>query len=107
MPVDNLETIDIVSTAEDGSTVLIISDHLDWRDGDHLLTLQKKLNLYLRFIESGELFQRYPGAQGKKVGIEVVMLCEPDETAVEFLKRAGAIIEGAGFRFGYRRRPLT
>ena len=107
MPVDNLETIDIVSSDDEGNTVLIVSDHLEWDDASHLLTLQKKLNLYLRFIESGEVFEKYPDARGKKVIIEVVTLFEPDAIGTEFLRRAGAIIEGAGFGFSYRQRQAS
>jgi hypothetical protein len=42
-----------------GHIVLTVVDDLDWSDeGGHLLALQEKLNRYLAFIESGEVFER-------------------------------------------------
>ena len=39
--------------------ILTISDHLEWGVTDHLVKLQEKLNNYLSFIESGELYEAY------------------------------------------------
>lgn len=58
--------------------MLTISDHLDWdNEQGHLRTLQEKLNLYLAFIESGELLVKYPQAAGRHRRIDVVFRVQP------------------------------
>jgi hypothetical protein len=53
---------------QSGEMCLVISDHLDWTEqGEHLLLLQSKLNSYLAFIESGEIYGKLPKAIGKKL----------------------------------------
>ncbi|WP_407059149.1 DUF6572 domain-containing protein [Ralstonia syzygii subsp. celebesensis] len=32
---------------------------------EHLLLLQEKINCYLRFIESGEIYNSFPSAEGR------------------------------------------
>lgn len=64
MSVENPNVIDIIHTDKDGGHVtLTVTDHLEWGDGEHLLKLQDKLNKYLAFVESGEIFEKYPGAE--------------------------------------------
>jgi hypothetical protein len=47
-------------------TVLTIADSWDWTDEPkHLIALQAKLNSYLEFIESGQVWDEYPTAKGK------------------------------------------
>jgi hypothetical protein len=77
---------------------LIISDHLDWTDeGEHLLLLQSKLNTYLAFIESGEIYAKLPKAVGLKIVIEVVGKFPLSEEASKFYRLAGGAIKDAGF----------
>lgn len=60
MAVDNFDSIDAIGTNTDGELVLMIADHLDWEDEEyHLLVLQKKLNLYIDFIQNKEYKQYY------------------------------------------------
>jgi len=97
MPADEPDTIDIVATAPDGTVSLIVSDHLDWRDSlNHQLILQDKLNAYLRFFESGEMYAKFPKSQGQWPQIEIVFKYEPDEDGKAFLTRAAKVIESAG-----------
>jgi hypothetical protein len=55
MSLDNLEVVDAVGTEKDsGTIVLTILDAWDWDDqGQHLLALQAKINVYLGFVGSG------------------------------------------------------
>ena len=54
-----------------GKVILTVADHLDWADEKgHLLALQKKLNGYLAFVESGELNEVYPDSRGREPVIE-------------------------------------
>ena len=94
-------TIDIISTDKQGRVVLTITDHLAWDDDTHLEILQKKLNLYLAFVESGEVYEQYPDSKGKEFIFKVSCKFKPDAVGRDFLGKAGQIIEGAGFQFQY------
>ena len=99
MSIEDGDVIDIISTDRlTGHVILTISDHLDWTDtGRHLLLLQTKLNRYLAFVESGEIYEHYPDAKGKPIVFKIVFKFPPDETARAFLLRVRPIVEAAGF----------
>jgi len=99
MSVDQVGIVDMMSTDKTtGKVVLTIADHLDWSDSiEHQAILQKKLNAYLAFIESGEIFKKYPDAKGRQVAFKVVFKFKPDKKGVLFLNRARQVIESAGF----------
>jgi hypothetical protein len=102
MSVEDINTIDFIGTEENSETiVLTVSDHLNWGRTEHLETLQEKLNTYLKFIESGEIFDTYPNAKGKKVKIQVMLKHEPDDEGKEFLRKCTDVILSAGFQFNY------
>ena len=43
---------------------LMIADHLDWENElQHLTLLQDKINTYISFIESGQIYSVYPDAK--------------------------------------------
>ena len=48
-----------------------------WDDSEHLLLLQEKLNSYLAFIESGEIYESYPRAMGRQLVIDLVLKHSP------------------------------
>ena len=104
MAIDNSKTIDFISL--DGklnTALLVISDHLDWSNSlEHQYVLEEKLNAYLAFVESGEIFERFPKALGKGIEMQIVFLHEPDAPGFRFLTKAQAIIETAGFSFSYK-----
>ena len=99
MSVENLNVVDIVSTdRETGEVVLTVSDHLAWDDSiGHQAALQEKLNNYLAFVESGEILDRYPDAKGRLITMKIVLKHQPDEYGEEFLRKAKAVVERAGF----------
>ena len=104
MSVEQPDTIDIVGIDKDtGTVVLTISDHLDWSDSpSHQSTLQKKLNTYLAFVESGEIDKQYPSSKGRSVVFEVVFKYRPDRDALTFLSKVREIVEKAGFELRHR-----
>jgi hypothetical protein len=103
MAIDKINTIDLIGIDnKTGDVILTISDHLSWNDQkNHLLLLQDKLNTYLRFIESGEIFQSYPKAKGKKITIEIVGKYELSKDAESFLEKAKPITEEVGVKLKY------
>jgi hypothetical protein len=94
-----MDVVDIISTdPKTGHVVLSISDHLEWTDSvGHQTILQEKLNKYLAFVESGEILERYPDAQGRPIRFRVFFKYAPDGGGETFMAKARGIIEGAGF----------
>lgn len=96
MTVENTSIVDAVGTdKETGEVRLSIFDHLPW-DAEHLHLLQEKINVYLGFIESGEIYVSYPNAKGRPLVIDVLTKFRPSEDAARFLKHAEAVIENYG-----------
>jgi hypothetical protein len=100
MTVEEASKIDFTAIEpQTGDMCLVIADHLDWeaQEGEHLLLLQNKLNSYLAFIESGEIYTKLPKAIGRKIVIEVMGKFPLSEEAAKFYRLAGKAIEDAGF----------
>ena len=68
-----------------GEAVLTISDHLEFGDENRLEALQAKINSYLAFVESGEIFQEYPSAKDRAIAIEIALKHAPDEQGLRFV----------------------
>ena len=97
MTIEQLDKVDIIAHDEEKVT-LVISDHLEWDDqNEKLLLLQEKLNLYLSFIGSGEVFEQYPLAKNKLFEIQVVSKYQPNNEAKEFTLLASKLVREAGF----------
>ncbi|MBU6951605.1 DUF6572 domain-containing protein [Hahella sp. HN01] len=102
MTISQTIVVDAVSVDKDaGKVVLTISDHLEWEDDEHLYLLQEKINSYLAFIESGEIYEKYPGAKGRGIVISLICKYNPSSIGVGFLSQVSEIILGAGFDFRY------
>ena len=84
--------VDAIGTEKTtGDIILTITDSWDWEDEQqHLLALQAKLNSYFNFIESGQIFDEYPNAKGRKLVIDVVTRFPLPEIGVQFLEKANA-----------------
>ena len=104
MSVDQIDAIDFATVHKtSGDLWLTISDHLPWdeNEGDHLALLQKKLNAYLRFIESGEVVKKVPAADGRRIVINIVGKFPLSQNAHFFFAKARVAIEEAGFRLQF------
>jgi hypothetical protein len=96
--------IDFHSIDKDtGELWLTIADELPWQDDDdeHLMLLQEKLNTYLRFIESGELYKKIPNVKDRRIAINLVGKYFLNRSADEFLHMARIAIANAGFRLQF------
>lgn len=108
MSVEQSNVIDFVSTDKEDDIVLTISDHLEWDAANkHILILQDKINAYLRFLESGEIFEHYPQAKNRKCVIKVVSLHPPSEDGKSFLAAVKNTVEGAGFGFYFEQKHFN
>lgn len=102
-----LETnvIDVIGVdPEKGIARLGISDHLEWGVGEveHLNLLQDKINSYLRFLESGEIYDHYPDARHCQCEIELIAKYPLPKNAIDFVSKAKKIIADAGFGLSYK-----
>ncbi len=101
MSVEDLKTIDCIGIPIESpdEVNLGISDHLDWDVSfdEHLYMLQEKINAYLRFIESGEIYQSFPPAtQTSKKVIEVFFKYEPPSQATPCLSHVADCLKQLG-----------
>lgn len=103
MSVNQTDTVDFISTTPDGKIILTISDHHFWDETWHLQLLQDKINSYLQFIESGQIFNDYPNAAGRELIIEIVMQFEPNEEGISFLEKAKGVVTKVAIGFQWRR----
>lgn len=54
----------IGKSVNENKLALMIADHLDWENElQHLTFLQDKINAYISFIESGQVYNVYPDAK--------------------------------------------
>ncbi len=101
MTVEQAKVVDAVGTdTSTGRVNLTIADHLEW-DTDHLVKLQEKLNSYLAFVESGEIYTVYPASMDRAIAIDLVLKYRPNAEAETFLAQVRSIVEGAGLAFHY------
>ncbi|KVD94720.1 hypothetical protein WS63_03555 [Burkholderia stagnalis] len=99
MTILDSNTVDVIGTLpERNLVVLSISDHLEWgmETAEHLLLLQEKINTYLGYIESGEVYTSFPSAKGRNFMIRVYFKHEPDAEADTFIGRAASVLRDAG-----------
>lgn len=92
-----------------GNVSLTVVDDLDWTDEQgHLLLLQEKLNIYLAFIESGEVFERIAEEIGRSVPdstpvtVTIIAKFALPLRAQAFVEHAKDAFSGAGFRLSHR-----
>lgn len=92
-----------------GHVSLTVVDDINWSDEqNHLLLLQEKLNTYLAFIESGEVFERLVEEVGRRVPdttpVKVVILAKFDlpPRAQAFVEHAAEAFRRAGFSLSHR-----
>jgi hypothetical protein len=103
MSIDQPGKIDIISTNEQGNVVLHIADYLEWdSENEHILLLQDKINAYLQFIQSGQIFEEYPAAVNNQISIEIVFKHDPPQSSLTYLNRFKEIADELSFPFSWR-----
>ena len=72
--------------------VLTIADSWNWNnENQHLLALQEKINAYLNFIETGQVWEAYTMDKARNLRINVVFRYSPPASALEFLEKAASV----------------
>jgi hypothetical protein len=108
MGLENPNVIDVAGMERDGSAiVLTIADAWDWSDEpSHLVALQRKLDAYLAFIETGQVFEVYPEAEGRLVVIDVVASVPAAAAGLELLHLAHVVAKELGASVTHRVLPV-
>lgn len=107
MSVTDAKIIDMwgIPKWDNSKIVLGISDHLGWADkaeqGEHLLVLQEKLNAYIAFIESGEIYTEIPDALGKSPIIRIQGKHELSEQGELLVDRATEVLKEVGIELEF------
>ncbi len=92
---DKIDAIGINKST--GKVILKIFDHLDWSDEPrHLYLLQEKLNGYIRFFESQEIYSAYPAAKGKELAVSIDFANALSVNAIRFIDTTHQVMQEAG-----------
>ena len=107
MSIENPSVIDGIGTdAVSGTTVLTVSDHLDWaEENSHLSALQSKVNAYLDFVSSGQIYEIRPEARGSQIRIDVIARIPPPASVNWFFDKVHEITLASGIGFTYKQIP--
>lgn len=101
MTIEQERVIDFIGVSKkSGTTILTISDHLEWTDYEyHSMSLQSKINYYLEYIYSRRLNKAAPEQGGVVVRIQLIMKHEPPVEGTDLLGRIEKEIRRLGFEF--------
>ena len=96
--IEDSDKVDVIAVNKNnGKVILGITDHLVWdNSADHLLLLKKKINLYLQFIESGQIYSSYPEARNRLIEITHYTKFPIDNIGKNFIKKANEFTKGLG-----------
>lgn len=106
MSITDSKTIDMwgIPKSSPNKVILGIADHLSWsktKEGEHLLKLQEKLNTYISFIESGEIYSAIPSSKGASPTIRLIGNFPLSTQGEMFIERATSILQESGIEFEY------
>ncbi len=103
MSVSDKNKIDAISINPSDEVILSIADHLDWENiNDHINELQDKLNIYIQFVESGQIFDDYPKSINRKIVIEVVSKYPFANDGLKYIERVKPILYSIGIEIRQR-----
>ncbi|WP_197325802.1 DUF6572 domain-containing protein [Ralstonia solanacearum] len=110
MSIVDSNVVDMIGIPSDDLSLVVmgISDHLAWGEDseEHLILLQEKINCYLRFIESGEIYNSFPSSVGKAPVIEIIAKFQmTDDRAKDFFSAAKRVLAASGIDLRYSFSP--
>lgn len=103
MAIDNINVIDGMGINEANNSLrFLITDHLPW-EGDealseqkHLVMLQKKINAYLKYIETKQFAEKYPNIKIHMAVIEIHFRYKATDNCKKLLQTIQAQIRKYG-----------
>jgi hypothetical protein len=107
MGLEDSSTVDAVGVErESGAFVLTLLDSWTWDEPEHhLMALQAKLEAYLDFIESGEIYSACPDAREKEIVIDVISRVSLPAEGTELLERLVTVAGEMGVRVRTKQVP--
>ncbi len=92
----------IALTDNNAVLVMLLSDHLDWKDEyNHLLMLQEKINCYISFFENEQYKDNYPNYKISSGIIEIHFMHNITSNTLKFLKVVQTQISEIGIKIQY------
>lgn len=88
------------ASIENGILILTISDHLKW-DNEHLFLLQEKINSYIQYIGSGQIFEDFGESSYETIEIQLIYKYKPDGNYRKFLYRLEGALLKLKLRFSH------
>ena len=88
------------ASIENGIIILTISDHLKW-DNEHLFLLQEKINSYIQYIKSGQIFEYFGESSYETIEIQLIYKYKPNENYRKFLYRLEGALLKLKLRFSH------
>ena len=88
------------ASIENGILILTISDHLKW-DNEHLFLLQEKINSYIQYIESGQIFEDFGESSYETIEIQLIYKYKPNENYRKFLYCLEGALSKLKLRFSH------
>ena len=100
--VDNKTVDGIALTDDNNGIILLIADHMDWRDEyQHLVMLQEKINVYITFLEQKQYEDIYKGENITNGIIEIHFLYNLTANAEKFLQSVQNQVAELGVKLQY------
>lgn len=105
MTIENALAVDAIGiNKETGDVHLTISDHLPW-GRSHYVLLEAKVNAYLNFAESGEIYTTYPDARGRNLVVHLIAKYRPTPDAEMVFSQISEYLEARGLTFVHNGLP--
>lgn len=88
-----------------GDLIVLIVDHLPWIVPHHFMLLEKKIDTALSYVQSGEIFKKYPDAEKKfqdkqiKIIFQLVLKYPPTNKAHENFNLIYNLLKSVGIQF--------
>lgn len=103
--VDSNQIDGLAQVEKTGDLIVLIVDHLSWIVPQHLKLLEKKIDTALQFVQSGQIYQKYPNEKKRfenkeiKIIFQLVLKYPPTKQADESLKLIYNILQSVGIQF--------
>ncbi len=96
--VEDTEVIDLVTFDKKSNTlILVMIETRDWDSSSSMYSeLQDKLSNYIAYVESGQLFEKYPDYKKSKIAIHLDHKFEMSKFAKSVFLRMEAILSEYG-----------
>lgn len=100
--VDTNQIDGLAQVEKTGDLVVLIVDHLQWLVPHHYMLLEKKIDTALQFVQSGQIYQRYPKERKRvengeiKIIFQLVLKYPPTKQADENLRLIYNLLKKVG-----------